>query len=107
MKSKLNVKRDDKVIVINGREKGKIGKVLQVIPEKNRLIVEKINLIKRHVRPNQAGQGGIIEKEASLHISNVMIMCNRCTKSTRVGHENLKNGSHVRFCKKCGEQIES
>ncbi len=107
MKAKLNVKKNDRVMVIAGREKGKIGKVLRVIPEKDRLVVEKINMVKRHQRPNQAGQGGIIEKEAPLHASNVMVMCDRCSKPVRVGRKILEDGSHVRLCKKCGEQIEN
>lgn len=107
MKAKLNVKKNDRVMVIAGREKGKIGKVLRVIPEKDRLVVEKVNMVKRHSRPNQAGQGGIIEKEAPLHASNVMVMCDRCSKPARVGRKILEDGSHVRLCKKCGEQIEN
>jgi len=83
------------------------GKVLKVIPDKDRLVVEKVNVVKRHSRPNKAGQGGIIEKEAPLHVSNVMVMCDRCSKPARVGRKALEDGSHVRLCKKCGEQIEN
>jgi large subunit ribosomal protein L24 len=107
MKAKHNVKKNDRVMVIAGREKGKIGKVLKVIPDKDRLVVEKVNMVKRHSRPNQSGQGGIIEKEAPLHVSNVMVMCDRCSKPARVGRKVLDDGSHVRLCKKCGEQIEN
>jgi large subunit ribosomal protein L24 len=107
MKAKHNVKKNDRVMVIAGREKGKIGKVLRVIPDKDRLVVEKVNMVKRHTRPNQAGQGGIVEKEAPLHVSNVMVMCDRCSKPVRLGRKVLDDGSHVRLCKKCGEQIEN
>jgi large subunit ribosomal protein L24 len=107
MKAELNVKKNDRVMVISGRDKGKIGKVLKVIPDKDRLVVEKVNVVKRHQRPNKAGQGGIVEKEASLHVSNVMVMCDRCSKSARVGRKVLNDGRHMRVCKKCGEQIDS
>jgi len=70
-------------------------------------VVEKVNVVKRHQRSNQAVQGGIVEKEAHLHVSNVMVMCGRCNKPVRVGHKVLDDGSHVRVCKKCGEQIDN
>lgn len=101
------IKKNDKVIVINGKEKGKIGGVLTVDPEKGRIVVEKVNMIKRHSKPSmQTGQGGIIEKEAPLDISNVMIVCNKCTEPTRIGSRRLEDGSKVRLCKKCGEPID-
>ncbi|MCD6320174.1 MAG: 50S ribosomal protein L24 [Candidatus Desulfofervidaceae bacterium] len=104
---KLHVKRDDKVMVIAGKEKGKIGKVLRVFPEKQRVIVEKINMVKRHARPSPTtGQGGIIEKEAPIHVSNVMIMCDKCMEPVRVGRKVLEDGRKVRYCKKCGEIID-
>jgi len=104
---KLHVKRDDKVMVIAGREKGKIGKVLRVFPEKQRVIIEKVNMVKRHARPSPTtGQGGIIEKEAPIHVSNVMIMCDKCMKPVRVGRKVLEDGRKVRYCKKCGEIID-
>lgn len=101
------IRKDDKVIVIAGKEKGKIGAVLKLNSEKGRIIVEKVNMVKRHTRPSmQTGQGGIIEKEAPLQISNVMIVCNKCTEPTRIGKRRLEDGSKVRVCKKCGEPMD-
>jgi large subunit ribosomal protein L24 len=101
------IKKDDKVIVIAGKEKGKIGAVLKVDSEKERLIVEKVNMVKRHARPStKAPQGGVIEKEAPLHTSNVMIVCNKCTEPTRIGQRILEDGSKLRVCKKCGESMD-
>jgi large subunit ribosomal protein L24 len=101
------IKKDDKVIVNAGKEKGKIGTVLRVDSEKGRVIVEKVNIVKKHAKPSaKTAQGGIIEKEASLDISNVMIVCNKCTEPTRIGNSLLEDGSKVRFCKKCGEPMD-
>jgi len=101
------IKKDDKVIVISGKEKGKIGAVLKLDSEKGRIIVEKVNMVKRHTRPSmQTGQGGIVEKEAPLQISNVMIVCNKCTEPTRIENRRLEDGSKVRVCKKCGEPMD-
>jgi len=101
------IKKNDKVIVITGKEKGKIGAVLKVDPEKERVIVEKINIVKKHARSGPTtAQGGIIEKEAPLHISNVMIVCNKCTEATRVGMRILEDGSKVRVCRKCDEPMD-
>ncbi|MBW1900080.1 MAG: 50S ribosomal protein L24 [Deltaproteobacteria bacterium] len=101
------IKKDDKAIVITGKEKGKIGGVLKVDFEKGRVVIEKVNMVKRHSKPSmQTGQGGIIEKEAPLDISNVKIICNKCTEPTRIGNRRLEDGSKVRVCKKCGESID-
>lgn len=101
------IKKDDKVIVIVGKERGKIGTVLKVDSEKGRMIVEKVNMVKKHARPSkQTAQGGIIEKEASINISNVMIVCNKCTEPTRIGTRKLEDGSKIRVCKKCGEPMD-
>ncbi|MBW1700712.1 MAG: 50S ribosomal protein L24 [Deltaproteobacteria bacterium] len=101
------IKKNDKVIVIIGKEKGKIGTVLKVDSEKSRLIVEKVNMVKKHARPSaKTAQGGIIEKEAPLNISNVMIVCNKCAEPTRIGNRRLEDGSKVRVCKKCGEPMD-
>lgn len=101
------IKKDDKVIVITGKEKGKIGGVLNVDFEKGRVVIEKVNIVKRHAKPSmQTGQGGIIEKEAPLDISNVMIVCNKCAEPTRIGNKRLEDGSKVRVCKKCSEPID-
>lgn len=101
------IKKNDKVIVIIGKEKGKIGTVLKVDSEKSRVIVEKVNMVKKHARPSaKTAQGGIIEKEAPLNISNVMIVCNKCAEPTRIGNSRLEDGSKVRVCKKCGEPMD-
>ena len=101
------IKKDDKVIVIAGKEKGKIGAVLKVDLEKDRIVVEKVNIVKKHARPGPTtAQGGIIEKEAPLHISNLMIVCNKCAEATRIGMRTLENGEKVRVCKKCEEPMD-
>jgi large subunit ribosomal protein L24 len=101
------IKKNDKVIILSGKEQGKIGNVLKVDAEKGRAIVEKINIVKRHSKPSaQNAQGGIIEKEASLHISNLMIICNKCAEPTRIGKRVLDDGSRVRICKKCSEILD-
>ncbi|MFH1060538.1 MAG: 50S ribosomal protein L24 [Pseudomonadota bacterium] len=104
---KLKIKKNDRVMVIAGKDKGKIGKVLKIYPEKQRAVVEKINMIKRHTRPNQQGQGGIVEKEAALHISNLMVMCAKCNQAVRIGIKELEDGRRVRTCKKCGQELEA
>lgn len=107
-KQKLNIKKEDRVLVTTGRDRGKVGKVLRVIPEKDRVLVEKVNMVKRHTRggASQTGQGGIIEKEAPVPMSNLKLICSKCTEPTRVGRKTLEDGKHVRICKKCGEQID-
>jgi large subunit ribosomal protein L24 len=100
------LRRDDTVMVIAGRERGKTGKVLRVLPERDRVIIERINLVKRHVKPRGVQQpGGIQEKEASLHLSNVVPICGRCNKPTRVGSRRLADGNAERVCRRCGEAI--
>lgn len=101
------IRKNDKVMVISGREKGKIGTVLTVITKKERAIVEKLNMVKRHTRPGgKAAKGGIVEKEAPIHISNLMLVCGKCAEAVRVGRKVLEDGSKVRFCKKCGEVLD-
>ncbi|MBW1709288.1 MAG: 50S ribosomal protein L24 [Deltaproteobacteria bacterium] len=102
-----HIKKDDRVIVLSGKAKGKIGKVLKIIPKKNRAIVEKVNMVKRHTKagPNVA-KGGIIEKEGSLHISNLMLVCPKCADPMRVSRKHLEDGSRVRVCKNCGETLD-
>jgi large subunit ribosomal protein L24 len=101
------IKKNDKVIVLVGKEVGKIGTVLKVDSEKGRVLVEKVNMIKRHSKPSpKTGQGGIVEKEAPLNISNVMVVCDKCTEPTRVGKRVLEDGSKVRICRKCGETMD-
>jgi large subunit ribosomal protein L24 len=97
------VKKNDNVIVITGRDRGKKGRVLRVVPGKTRVVVEGVNFIKKHTKPNPQRnvKGGIVEREAALHASNVQIVCPECGKPTRVGHRRLDDGSAVRFCRKC------
>lgn len=104
---KLHIRKNDKVMVITGKEKGKIGTVLKIIPRKERAVVEKLNMVKRHTKPGgKAAQGGIVEKESPIHISNLMLICGKCAEPTRIGRKILEDGSKVRFCKKCGEIID-
>ena len=94
-------------MVTKGKEKGKSGKVLRVIPEKQKVVVEKLNFIKRHSRPNQQmRQGGIIEKEAPLPIANLMVLCPKCNKPVRIGKKRLEDGNKVRVCIKCGDVLD-
>lgn len=98
------IKKNDKIIVLAGKEKGKIGTVLKVDSEKGCAIVEKVNMVKRHSRPGpKSAQGGILEKEAPINISNMMLVCNKCAEPSRIGKRILEDGSKVRLCKKCGE----
>ena len=107
-KYKTHIKSDDKVKVIAGKDNGKIGKVLKVIRKKNRVVVENINVVKRHVKPSpQNRQGGIVEKEAPIHLSNVMLMCNKCLAPIRIKMHNLEDGKKVRICRKCNEIIDA
>ena len=108
MAENCNIKKDDKVKVIAGKDKGKIGKVLKVNRKKNRLLVEKINIVKRHTRPSQKSrQGGIIEKEMPIQWSNVMVMCNKCVTPARIQMQQLEDGKKVRICAKCGEALDT
>jgi large subunit ribosomal protein L24 len=100
------LRRDDNVIVIAGRERGKTGKVLRVLTEENRVVIERVNVVKRHLKPRGQQQGGIIEKEAPVHASNVQPLCSRCGKPARVGARRLEDGSGVRICKRCDEQLD-
>lgn len=101
------IRKNDKVTVVSGKEVGKIGTVLKVDSEKGRVVVEKVNMIKRHSKPStKTAQGGIIVKEAPLHISNVMIICGKCAEPTRIAKRQLEDGSRVRSCRKCGESLD-
>ncbi len=105
---KIRIKKDDKVKILTGKDKGKISKVIKVIKKLNRVVVENINVVKVHSKPTQGNpKGGIVEKSMPLEISNMMLMCNSCVKPTRVGIKELDNGKRVRICKKCNEQIDS
>ncbi len=105
---KTNVKKGDIVEVIAGREKGKRGKVLRVLREENRVVVEKLSMIKRHMRPSKANQqGGIIEREGKIHISNVMPVDPKSNKPSRVRRKRLEDGSHVRVTQRSGELLDT
>jgi large subunit ribosomal protein L24 len=102
----MKIAKNDVVVVIAGDDKGKSGKVLKVFPGESRIIVEKVNFVKRHTRPTRSRiQGGILEKEAPIHVSDVMLLCPKCDAGVRVGHKELSDGSRVRVCRKCGEMI--
>jgi len=101
------VKRNDSVMIIAGKERGKVGKVLRVLPAENRVMVERLNLVKRHLKPRgPQSPGGVLEKEAPLHLSNVMPMCERCNAPVRVGHRILEDHSKARVCRRCGELLD-
>jgi len=103
-----NLRVNDKVEVIAGKDKGRVGKILRIEKENDRLVVERINLIKKHQKATEATQSGqIIEKEAGLHIFNVMLVCPECSETVRIGKKLLEDGTKVRMCKKCKATIES
>ena len=102
-----HVRRGDTVAVIAGRERGKRGKVLRVLPEAGRVVVEKVNMMKKHQKPTQKlRQGGIIEREGALALSNVLLVCGRCNQPSRAGIKVLSDGRKVRVCRRCGETID-
>lgn len=100
----MHVKKNDQVLIIAGRDRGSRGKVLRVLPDKGRAVVERVNMIKKHTRPNpQKGiQGGILEREAPIRIDNLMVVCPECGEPTRLGRKRLEDGRGARVCKKCG-----
>jgi large subunit ribosomal protein L24 len=107
MATSVHVRKGDTVAVIAGRERGKRGKVLRVSPEKGRVLVEHVNMVKKHQRPTQRlRQGGIIEREGALALSNVLLVCGRCNKPSRTGIKVLADGRKARVCKRCGESVD-
>ena len=105
--SGLNVKKGDRVKVIAGKDKGKEGEILRALPKKGRVVVEKVNIVKKAIRPTQANpQGGISSIEAPLNVSYVMLVCPSCKEATRVGHRFDESGKKHRVCKKCGKDID-
>jgi len=101
------IKKNDTVMVIAGKERGKIGKVLRVLPAENRAIVERLNMVKRHMKPRgPQSPGGILEKESPIHLSNIMPMCEKCNAPVRVGTRLLEDGSKSRLCRRCGESLD-
>lgn len=101
------LKKGDMVKVIAGKEKGKSGKILKIVSDKNKIVVEKLNFVKRHQKPDAQGKGGIVEKEAPIHVSNVMLICNKCDTAVRVGNKLLEEGKKVRVCRKCNEILSA
>ena len=107
MATSVHVRKGDTVAVITGRERGKRGKVLRVSPEKGRVLVEHVNMVKKHQRPTQKlRQGGIIEREGALALANVLLVCGRCDRPSRTGIKVLGDGRRIRVCKRCGESID-
>lgn len=102
----MKIKREDTVLIIAGKDKGKRGKVHRVFPKDQEVLVSGVNIVKRHMKPRGAArQAGIIEQEAPIHISNVALICNKCNRPTRVGYRFLGDGTKARVCKACGEVI--
>jgi large subunit ribosomal protein L24 len=106
MSVKMKVKKGDRVVVITGRDKGKVGTVLRAIPTEARVVVEGVNMVKRHQRQTASAQGGIVEKEGTIHVSNVAHVDPKSNKSTRIGFKNLEDGRKVRVAKRSGEVID-
>ena len=103
----MHVHREDTVVVLAGKDRGKKGRVLKIINKTEKVLVEKINMVKRHTRPSQElPQGGIVEKEAAIHVSNLQVVCLKCGKPTRISHKILSSGKKTRACKKCGEILD-
>jgi large subunit ribosomal protein L24 len=107
-RKKFHIKKGDTVYVISGKEKGKSGKVIRILRDEEKALVERLNIVKRHARPSPKNPtGGIIEKEAGIHVSNLMLYCTKCSRPTRVGRKRIASGEKVRYCKRCGEEIKS
>ena len=104
----ISIRKGDNVRVMAGRDAGKSGRVLSINPRKNTVIVEHANIIKRHTRPNPAKniKGGIVEREAPMNVSKVMVVCTSCAKHARIGHNVLADGSKVRVCRRCGTTLD-
>src|SRR5215472_3876981 len=107
MAMKFKIKKGDKVVVITGRDKGKTGEVLRVLREENRVLVQGVNMIKRHTKPGAGQAGGIVEKEAAIHLSNVAHIDPKSNRPTRVGYKILGDGRKVRFARRSGEVLDA
>ena len=107
MAESIHVRKNDSVLVIRGKDAGKRGKILKIFPDNGRVIVEKVNVSKRHTRPNPGKgiKGGIAERESPIHSSNVMLLCPECDRPTRIKRDTLEDGTKVRICRKCGATI--
>jgi large subunit ribosomal protein L24 len=104
---KLHVRKGDTVLVLSGKNRGRDGKVLSAMPAEGRVIVEGINIVTKHKKPQRMNPGGIVRQEAPIHASNVMLICGKCKAPTKVAKRLLENGEKVRVCKKCGEIIDT
>ncbi len=103
----MQIRKNDSVMVIGGKERGKTGKVLRVLQDKDAVIVERLNMVKRHTKPRGPQQpGGIVEKEASIHASNIMILCDKCNAPVRIGRKILGDGKKIRICRRCNEALD-
>ncbi len=103
----MQIRKNDSVMVIAGKERGKTGKVLRVLTDRGAVIVERLNIVKRHTKPRGPQQsGGIVEKEAAIHASNIMIMCDKCNAPVRIGRKILADGKKIRICRRCQEALE-
>ena len=103
----MQIRKNDSVMVIAGKERGKTGKVLRVLLDEDAVIIERINMVKRHTKPRGPQQpGGIVEKEARIHASNIMIMCDKCNAPVRIGHKILADGEKIRICRRCQEALD-
>ena len=103
----IRIKKGDTVVVLAGKNKGKQGQVIRLLNKKDRIFVERVNLVKKHQKPTQTSQGGIVEKEASIHISNVALVCPKCKTGVRVGYKFHDDGKKVRVCVSCGEELDA
>jgi large subunit ribosomal protein L24 len=105
---KVHIKKNDQVYIQTGKDRGKTGKVLRVFPKKGRAIVEGLNFIQKHTRPNPQKnvKGGILPKESAIHLSNLMVVCKRCNKRARIGFSEMQDGRKARVCKKCNELLD-
>jgi large subunit ribosomal protein L24 len=104
---KLHVRRDDTVYVLTGKNRGMKGKILKVFPDEQRVLVEKINIVTKHKKPQRMNPGGLVKQEAPIHVSNVMLICEKCKQPTKVGKRVLESGEKVRVCKRCREIINT
>jgi large subunit ribosomal protein L24 len=103
----VQIRKNDSVMVIAGKERGKTGKVLRVFPDKEAVIIERVNVVKRHTKPRGPQQpGGIVEKEATVNASNIMIMCDKCNAPVRIGRKILGDGKKIRICRRCSEALD-
>ncbi len=106
--SKIHIRKNDQVYILSGKDRGKTGKVLKIFTDKNRAIVEGLNFIQKHTRPNPRRnvKGGILPKESPIHVSNLMVVCKRCSERTRVAHSTVRDGRKVRVCRNCNELLD-